>query len=77
MKRATQVYVCLHMCERNLQQKICGKTKVCEMYSYKTFCFATDTSKKLRWIIICPPTGFSEDFHDKNQKSGNRLCNAA
>lgn len=53
------------------------KITACEMYSYETFCFAIDTSKKIKRIVICPPARFSEDFYDKNQKSGNRLCNAA
>lgn len=80
MKRATQVCVCLHMCVgEEPAAKICGKRTVCKMYSHESFWFATDfadTSYKIRKFINSPSAGVNEDFYDKNQKCGNRLCSA-
>lgn len=67
MKRATQQCMFVCMCEESTA-KICGKTTVCEMYSYETFCFATDTRKNLRQIKIYPLAGFNEDFYNKKTK---------
>lgn len=62
MKRATNMSMFVCMCEEPT------KKFVGEMYSYETFCFATDTRKKLRQIRICPLAGFNEDFYGKKPK---------